>query len=212
MAVMLKLIKKFFSLREATAPPSGEDFWSQFLGKVSEGPPVDFVKIGEELLSELPRCTAQVVIAGPSYGDMHYTGDVVVEAATLSTWAEDLAGLGRSFSDDKQTAAFKIFPLWLKGADLTNSSPSIVTAPFQRCLSGYALDFVMKKIARMHCPECDHFVSDVNTEMHEMEHDGVFQWFMHEWRCPAGHLMYRKKDGISVYSRKKSEISGGGCS
>jgi hypothetical protein len=44
-------------------------------------------KRSQELLQALPRCTASVVVAGPSYSDKYYFGDVVADSAALLPWA-----------------------------------------------------------------------------------------------------------------------------
>ncbi len=48
-------------------------FFSQALGL----PQVDYEKLVRELRSTLPRCTAKVVVGGPSYGDKSIVGDVI---------------------------------------------------------------------------------------------------------------------------------------
>lgn len=206
---MLSRIKKFFA-REETPPTLMDlltgNYSPEYLEQSHARMKVECEKRSQELLQVLPRGTASVVIAGPSYGDKHHTGDVIADSAGLLPWA-----LHQASNGGDTDAARRTLPLWLMGADLSNPEPSMANELFHTVWRGFAGDFIDKGFARAWCPECNQFVSNIKNDMHKLGHDGVFHWFMDEWHCPAGHLIYRKKEGISVYSRKKGETSGGQC-
>ena len=190
-------LKKILPEKPKAAPIS-------FMDSLLASPPrpeVDLEKLGAELLDKLPRCTARVVITGPSYGDKHFMGDVVADSRRLLPWAWRH---GVIYSDDQKQAARQVLPAWLKGADRSNITPSHVTAPFRAILRDYAETFVKKRIAKVFCNECRAFISDVTVDRINPRNDGVFDWHTVMWHCPAGHLLHREDLGYRVFHRRES--------
>ena len=190
-------LKRVFPDKRRAASVSIMDTWLASPPR----PEVDLEKLGAELLDKLPRCTARVVITGPSYGDKHFMGDVVADSRRLFSWARRH---GVIYSIDEKQAAREVLPAWLKGADRSNITPSHVTAPFRAILRDYAEDFVKKKIAKVFCNECRAFISDVTVDRINPRNDGVFDWHTVMWHCPAGHLLHREDLGYRVFHRRES--------
>lgn len=205
---MLGFVKRLIG-RNDPAPtiPPVLDWWDKdfFAGSLAapKPPSRDLTKLCDELLSALPRCTAKVVVAGPSYYDnKHHMGDVIADTAALLLWAEKRAEPGLIFSDDAKQAAMKILPVWLRDADLANPTLSMVTAPFREFLNDWSCDLIEKKIALVHCPECRYLVSDVDIQHLNPRNDGVFDWTTYEWRCSAGHLLRSEEFGMRLFCRR----------
>jgi len=146
---------------------------------------------GEELLRALPQCTAKILIAGPSYGDKPYTGDVIADTVALLLWAEEHAAR-QSYRDDDSEAARRVLPDWLKNADLTMQSPTLVIPPFHDLLSNYAHVMVARKIAQVFCPDCRGLVEVPMAA--DMGGIGITKATIRAsliWHCPAGHVLRR---------------------
>lgn len=162
-----------------------------------EAVPADIEELAARLLHSLPRCTSRVVVASPGYGDPRYRADIVADTASLLPWAEHQvrAVLG---SVDEVQAAREALPLWLRGADLSNAAVSRVAGPFVALLRPYAKDFISKSIAQALCRECRRFVGEVSfNSFNERNGDG-WSWWIAEWHCASGHLLYREDHGLRV--------------
>jgi hypothetical protein len=74
-------------LRSAFKMLIGEKMYPEQFAQLCAQQKSDCEKRSQELLQTLPRCTASVVVAGPSYSDKYYVGDVVADSAALLPWA-----------------------------------------------------------------------------------------------------------------------------
>ena len=209
---MFSLIKKFFAPKKASERLP-ENAFARYLGDGDfkaylaaplppDSPPRDLRKLCGELLSALPQCTAKVLIAGPSYGDKHYKGDVIADTSRLLPWAEYHGGRVIS-SDDREQAAREILPTWLKGADLSNPTPALPTEPFRSNLRRYADHFITKNIAEVFCYECRRLVAEVSVDYINPRNDGGFHWRTTEWHCSEGHLLHQEDHGARIIRRRK---------
>lgn len=167
------------------------------LAEPKEAPPVEIEQLAEQLLQTLPRCTARLVVASPNYGDKRYRADVVADAASLMPWAEHHAQTVLHSVDEMQ-AACEAFPLWLCGANLSDPAPSYVAAPFAALLRPYAKDFVSRSMAQVLCRECRQFVSAISFNTFNERNGDGWSWWIAEWRCASGHLLYREDHGIRL--------------
>lgn len=200
---MLSRIKKFFAPKKAPARLP-ENAFARYLAALvpPESSRGDLTSLCGKLLSALPQCTAKVLIAGPSYGDKTYKGEVIADTSRLLPWAEHHAG--RVFSsDDERQAAREILPTWLKGADLSNPIPSSPTEPFRSNLRQYADNFVTKHIAEVFCYECRRLVAEVSVDYINPRNDGGFHWRTTEWHCSEGHLLHQEDHGARFIRRRR---------
>lgn len=172
-------------------PPQGQE-WPAFFDRRNCGPSVDLAKLGAELVTALPRCSAKVLVAGPSYEENKYfKGDVIADTAAFLPWAVERAGSGSLSSNKEYQAAIEILPAWLGSADLANASPTLVTPPFQAVLRDYAHILAAKHIAQVHCTECGHLVSAAIKQDLNSRNSWAFQWATKDWHCPSGHLLFQ---------------------
>lgn len=160
-------------------------------------PPIEIEQLTEQLLRTLPQCTARVVIASPHYGDKRYRADVVADAASLVAWAEHQAQTVLRPVNEMQ-AAREAFPVWLRRANLSNRAPTYVAAPFVALLRPYAKDFISTSIAEVLCSECRRWVPDVSFNTFNEKNGDGWSWWIAEWRCASGHLLYREDHGVRI--------------
>lgn len=143
--------------------------------------------VNKYLLS-LPRCTAKVVIASPQYGDKRYSCEIIINTDALVPWAEHHAQAVYSSDQDEQVARLAL-PVWLKKANIADTSSTYIFPHLIEVLRPYALDFITMGITEVVCPSCRQVVEDI-----EMKKDYIhfMRPWTEEWYCPKGHLLYRQ--------------------
>lgn len=146
--------------------------------------------IGRHLLT-LPRCTKSVAIINSSYGAKEYSCEVIVTANDLLPWAEHHSSTVWS-ACNKDQAARKTLPLWLRTADATQDKVSRLAPPLYRIVEPYTLDFIEKGIAKVFCYECEKQVPYVNTHVHDRKVLGDWVSWVSEWKCDNEHLLYHE--------------------
>ena len=162
-----------------------------------QAPPPDIDALAGQLLRTLPRCTARVVVASPNYGDQRYRADIVADTVSLLSWAEHHAQAVLGSMDEIQ-AAREALPVWLRDADLSNPAVSYVASPFVALLRPYAKGFISRSIAQALCSECRRFVRDVSFNTFNERNGDGWSWWIAEWHCSSGHLLYREDHGICI--------------
>ena len=160
--------------------------------------PFDIEKAVGQMLLKMPRCSAALVVAGPGYSDVNYNGDVIVDAAGLLPWAEHHADALWS-SNNYEQAARKALPVWLRGADLSNMQPTLLSQPFIDVLRPYVLDFFNKGIAAVHCRECQRSYREVRMNKFNEKKTGSWSYWTDEWRCEHGHLLYHEDHELHFF-------------
>jgi len=175
-------------------------FFRNLFGKKRD-PELDLEKTVGEYLLNLPRCSKDVVIISPKYGETHYTCEIIVEAIDLLPWAEHHAEATWSSNQEEQ-AAKKALPLWLRGADSNNNTTSYVPHFMYEVLRPYVLNFVNDGATRIYCLECDSFVADVNMEKLDEKRTGGWSWWTDVWKCPQGHQLYYEEHELHLNIRR----------
>lgn len=174
-------------------------FFSRLLGR-QEPPAFDLEKAVGNLLITLPRCTAQIVVAGPEYRDKHYFCDLYVDAVRLAPWAEHHAVAVWSSSTQEQAARVAL-PIWLRGADVTDPTPSVVPLSFVKVLRPYIEDFVDQGIVEIFCRQCQAVTLDLSVQRLDQSREGAWSWWTDKWQCPAGHLLYLEAHELHLQLR-----------
>lgn len=175
-------------------------FFKNLFGKKRD-PELDIEKAVGEYLLKLPRCSNQVVIVSPKYGQHHYTCEIMVEAMDLLPWAEHHAEATWNANREAQ-AAKKTLPLWLRGADSNNNTKSYVPHFMYAILRPYVRNVVDDGTTRIYCLECDSFVADVNKERLDEMQNGPWSFWTDVWKCPQGHQLYYAKQEAHFYIRR----------
>lgn len=175
-------------------------FFGNIFGK-KRNSELDLEKTVGEYLLKLLRCSKNVVIVSPKYGETHYTCEIIVDAKDLLPWAEHHAESTWSSDQDEQ-AAKNALPLWLRGADYNDSSISYVPHYMYKVLRPYVLNFVNDGITRIYCLECSSFVNDVSMEKLDRHLEGSSTCWIDVWKCPKGHQLYHEEKDIHFFTRR----------
>lgn len=164
-------------------------------------PQFDLEKAVGEYLLKLPRCSNNVIIVSPKYGETHYACDIIVSAEDLVLWAEHHAEAVWSSNQEEQ-AARKALPLWLRGAKIEDNSASYVPHFMYEVLRPYVLNFVNEGTAKIYCPQCKSFVYNVKMEKLHEKSSGDWSWWTDVWTCPKGHQLYYEEHELHIYRRR----------
>ena len=164
-------------------------------------PPFDLKKAVGKYLLDLPRCSKNVVIVSPDYGETHYTCEIVVAAEDLLPWAERHADSAWC-SDQEEQAARKALPLWLRGAKTEDASLSYVPYFMYKVILPYVLNFVNDGITNIYCSECQSLVNDIKMETLNEKTMVDWSWWTDTWICPEEHQLYYEEHELYVYRRR----------
>lgn len=162
---------------------------------------VDVETLAREYLSQLPRCTKNVVLVTPKYGDVRYTCQVFMKSATLLPWALKHAKGVISMKQGEQVARLAL-PLWLGAADETTKSATALTDSMFQVVKPYIPEFVKKGSVNVFCYQCDSFVSGVRANELNREENGPWVSWTDVWNCPHGHQLYREDHEIHFQLRQ----------
>lgn len=178
-------------------------FLKNLFGKKRE-PELDLEKRVGAYLLELPRCSRNVVIVSPKYGESYYTCEIAVAAKNLLPWSEHHADAVWSSNQEDQ-AARKALPLWLRGADLSINSATYIPSFMYKMLRPYALNFVKEGIAKIFCFECQAYIADVKIENLNETRSGNSASWTEMWKCPHGHQLYCQQQSIRVHKSLRDD-------
>lgn len=154
-------------------------------------PPFDEDAEAFRLLQATPRATGFLVIGSPRYSEV-FVGEVIAPIAVVEQKVNVL--FGETFGGNKERrVARKAFPLWLKNADRTSESASYLPGPFLSAISPYVNDLVKDGRAKVFCPHCAGFAQRVEVLRSDESSSKVHSDWTEEWRCQAGHKLYREQ-------------------
>ena len=176
------------------------------LFKRKEAPPFDLGKAVERCLLDLQSCTAKVVVMSPRYGDQNYQCEVIADTDRLIPWVDHHVKTVAHLHPG-QNAAIHALPIWLRGADLNNTTPSHVTPQVIGLLRPWVLDLVDQKIAEVVCPTCQQIVEDITMMRLNERRDGTWSLWTSDWRCQYDHLLYREDHEIHFQRSRQSSDS-----
>lgn len=160
-------------------------------------PPFDIEKAVGKYLLNLPRCSRDVLIVSPKYGETDYTCEIIVAAEKLAPWAEHHADAVWSSNQETQVAR-KALPLWLNSAKSEDDSVSYVPHYMYEVLRPYVSNFVGDGAAKIYCLKCQSFVIDVKMEKFNQIHTRVWWCWTDVWTCPLGHRLYYEEHNIHL--------------
>jgi len=158
-------------------------------------PEYDMEEEVNKFLLTLPRCSQNIILASPDYGEAHYTYTcvIVVDAQSLLPWAQHDSETTMSFHKESQVARVSL-PIWLRDHDETDTSYSELPYFMYEQLRPYIAKFVNEKMAKVYCPGCNSFVSDI-----EMEKKGTPPRVWTDiWKCPEGHQLYYEEHDVHI--------------
>lgn len=168
---MIKLFSKLF--RQAQSPL-----------------PFDIEKAVGHYLLTLPRCTNRVLVVGRRYLDRRYSYEMTVDTASLTDWAKRYETSSLQVNNPDQAIELALL-LWLRGADLSDSSVSLPPEIFFKVLRGYQTNFLGMAGTEVYCHECGQIIGDVSMKSTRLPVREIFDIWKYEWHCPQGHLLYQ---------------------
>lgn len=178
-------------------------FFSKLFGSTKKAE-FDVQGEAEMLLKELPPCTSFVVIASPRYSGS-YRAEIVMKAATLANFFEKLSQSTFGGSQSAQVARMAM-PIWLRaGAKHPGAGPSYLPTAFFKQVSTYVQDFVSRREATVHCPDCNATVSGVKSTRRNVQSNALHSEWTTEWRYPENHLLYTEDHEIDWARRPAAE-------
>lgn len=151
----------------------------------------------KKYLAGLPRCSKYVLIASPFYELEGFNGEVVAYAAKLQPWMVDRVKGATKFG--MAQVVFLATPQWLEQADLSNESITVLSPELLDNLSDYAYALVRDKIAFCRCSTCHKSYDDITMVKLNQREEGQKHFWTDEWRCPEGHIIYRKDTWIRLF-------------
>lgn len=170
--------------------------------KKDRPPPFDIEKAVGHYLLTLPRCSNRVLVVSRRYLDKRYNYELTVDAANLADWSVKHAkGAGRPYGPDQ--AVRKTLPLWLHGADLSDSAVTFPPKEFFSLLREYQETFLNMASAQVYCHECHQIIENVTKKITELPPRDIFEFRRFEWFCRQGHLLYKEDHGVHFDARTK---------
>ena len=148
-----------------------------------------------------PRCSREVVIACPEYGDARYRCEIRLATPLLYQWAEQRLHWARQGRDASRDA-WEGLAAWLARADLLDERPSQIPAELHALLSDAIPDWVRNGQARIYCDRCAAWVSDVEEAAMDRGRDGVWHVWTDRWSCPGGHCLHEERQAMHLQYRR----------
>lgn len=174
------------------------NFFARLLQRRSRPEPFDPQKQLGVDLATTPQCASSVVIVSPKYGMTDYECEVAIPADKLLTWIEHHAKATWS-SNQLDQVAKKAMPIWLRGAVLSNETPSYIPVHWARVCEPYAGDFITKGNALVFCPKCENWHSEIlQTRVDDPASTPHRPKWSTEWHCKQGHTLHQKRQSLII--------------
>jgi hypothetical protein len=161
--------------------------------------PFDYTPMVEQLLTQLPRCTRDVIVISPDYGNPNFSCEVHISALDLLTQAVSNERVWSS-CDKEQTARLAL-PIWLREADMLDVHPTLLHPDFQELMAQYPWALIDAPSTRVFCPVCNSYVNNVNAEQINKNSLGGWRWWTDIWTCPAGHQLRHEEHEVHFLIR-----------
>jgi hypothetical protein len=146
------------------------------------------------------KCTRWVKLCSPEFRGEGFLGTLEIEASLLPDWIgsrfDHIINLGPPYYPH-QLAIEYMLP-WFRNADLNDESVTNLDQFQRRHLTDYALDFFIKKIARIYCPECKKYYSSIDQKTLNKRESGPWKYWTSEWYCSDGHLLHKYNHELHV--------------
>ncbi len=164
--------------------PDVQDAGDQMIPSIDEWAAAEATK----LLVDLPPCSRFLLL--------DYCGcQLSIEANKLLPWVRHHSS--RCFSD--KTPAQKALSIWLRSAEVSDSTPTIFPPQLLIAVEQYEPDLLRRGVGSVLCPECRTFYAGVTLSISvNCQEEGDLLRLGEIWKCPNGHSLVEKS---SVHSR-----------
>ena len=163
--------------------------------------PVRHALAGKQEPAGWPRCSREVVVACPEYGDERYRCEIRMATPLLYQWVEQRLG---SMGPDRDSSGdtWVWLAAWLARADLLDERPSRIAPAMYAVLCDSIPDWVRNGQARIYCYRCAGWIPGVNEEESDRGRDGVWHVWTDRWSCPGGHCLYQERQEMHLQYRR----------
>ncbi len=145
------------------------------------------------------RCSRWMLLRGPYYGDRGYLCSILVDASKMFDWLEHHAGACGT-TVVKEEAAKNFLPDWVKNADLSDDTVTILDPHMRNVIKEYDLDFINKGWSKIWCPTCSAFsTSFVDNEHNRQKTGRMSSSWTSEWLCDHGHILQHNDQHIRFF-------------
>ena len=190
---------KTISLREKFQA-SVMSFWNIFNRKNSAEKGQD-EEIRREPINYVPpsyQCTRSVLLCGSAYGDVSYQGAYLLDTQAALDWVKKHSTSVWSLQQEQQQAR-EYIPIWFANPVTDDDHIALLDPGMRGVLMPYLLDFHTYGWLSIYCPQCRENYESMTTTTFDAERNGPYSTWTAEWRCPAGHIVHRKKNEIRYF-------------
>ena len=190
---------KTISLREKLQT-SVMNFWNIFNGKYgaekdqvveNRRQPINYVRPAYQ-------CTRNVLLCGSAYGDVYYQGAYLLDTQAALDWVTKHSTSVWSLQQEQQQAR-EYIPIWFANPAPDDDHIALLDPEMRGVLMPYLLDFHTHGWLSIYCPHCRENYESMTTATFDAERNGPYSTWTAEWRCPAGHIVHRKKNEIRYF-------------
>lgn len=149
-----------------------------------------------------PRCSREVIVACPEYGDERYRCEIRMATPLLYQWAEQRPGPTRPGAGSSGDAREGLAE-WLARADLRDARPSRIPPALYAVLRDAIPDWVRNGQARTYCYRCAGWIHGVSEGESDRGRDGVWHVWTDCWTCPQGHRLFEEPQWMHLQYRRE---------
>ena len=189
---------KTISIREKFQ--SALSFWKIFNRKNGAEKDLPVAKRRESINYVPPayQCTRNVLLCGSAYGDIFYQGAYLLDTQAALDWVKKHSTSVWSLQQEEQQAR-EYIPIWFANPAPDDDHIALLDPGMRGVLMPYLLDFHTHGWLSIYCPQCRKNYESVTTAQFDAERNGPYSTWTAEWRCPAGHIVHRKKNEIRYF-------------
>ena len=189
---------KTISIREKLR--SVLSFWNIFNRKndAEKDPPVAKRREPINYVQPAYQCTRNVLLCGSAYGDVSYQGAYLLDTQAALDWVKKHSTSVWSLQQEEQQAR-EYIPIWFANPAPDDDHIALLDPAMRGVLMPYLLDFHTHGWLSIYCPLCRENYESMTTTTFDAERNGPYSTWTAEWRCPAGHIVHRKKNEIRYF-------------
>ena len=144
------------------------------------------------------QCTRNVLLCGSAYGDVSYQGAYLLDTQAALNWVKKHSTSVWSLRQEQQQAR-EYIPIWFANPVPDDDQIALLDPGMRGVLMPYLLDFHTHGWLSIYCPQCRKNYESMTRTQFDADRNGPYSTWTEEWRCPAGHIVHRKKNGIRYF-------------
>ena len=153
------------------------------------------------------QCTRNVLLCGSAYGDVYYQGAYLLDTQAALDWVKKHSTSVWSLQQEEQQAR-EYIPIWFANPAPDDDHIALLDPGMRGVLMPYLLDFHTHGWLSIYCLQCRKNYESMTTATFDAERNGPYSTWTAEWRCPAGHIVHRKKNEIRYFKPRNGNGNG----